>query len=81
MGLSLLCLIGLRRNQIECDNCVSVTFPLRDRQREEGAKLGVGNVHVTVHVRTVFYVYKCVWRSRGTAAAVAPYCIETQGGS
>lgn len=29
MGLSLLCLIGLRRNQIERDNCVPVTFPLR----------------------------------------------------
>lgn len=29
MVLSLLCLIGLRRNQIERDNCVPVTFPLR----------------------------------------------------
>lgn len=29
MPLSLLCLIGLRRNQIERDNCVPVTFPPR----------------------------------------------------
>lgn len=29
MVLSLLCLIGLRRNQIERDNCVPVTFPPR----------------------------------------------------
>lgn len=36
MELSLLCLIGLRRNQIERDNCVPVTFP--PRQADTGGR-------------------------------------------
>lgn len=36
MVLSLLCLIGLRRNQIERDNCVPVTFP--PRQADMGGR-------------------------------------------
>lgn len=46
MALSLLCLIGLRRNQIESDNCVPVTFPPRqaDRVGRRGPRGERGNL-------------------------------------
>jgi len=43
MGLNLLCLIGLNHNQIEHDNYVLVTFPLRQAERgREALKEGQG---------------------------------------
>lgn len=45
MALPLLCLIGLRHNQIEHDNCVPVTFSVtRARPR------GKDGEHVLVHM-------------------------------
>lgn len=61
MALSLLCLIGLRRNQIERDNCVPVTFLLRQAERgwRTGLREGQG-ICVHVCVCTVFHMCKRV---------------------
>ena len=73
MLLSLLCLIGLRRNQIERDNCVPVTFPLRQAERGGwgwggGASWGSGKdgecVCMWVHVCVCVCV--CIW-ARGSS--------------
>lgn len=63
MVLSLLCLIGLRRNQIERDNCVPVTFPLRQAERggRRGLREGQGMcVHVGVCVQYFMCASVCV---------------------
>lgn len=69
MRLSLLFLIGLRRNQIECDNCVPVTFPLRHSETGGRRALREGRgMSVSVYVH---YLYTHV-RSRKEAPEAPP---------
>lgn len=66
MFLSLLWLIGLRCNQIEHDNCVPVTFPLRQPKRGErkGLREGQG---------MCVYCIVCAAGQRGAPEA-PPFC-------
>lgn len=86
MVLSLLCLIGLRHNQIERDNCVPVTFPLRQAERggRGGLREGQGLcVHAGVGVQYVMCANVCVWLGKRELPrhlhAVAPRCARHQG--
>lgn len=75
MVLSLLCLIGLRRNQIERDNCVPVTFPLRqaDTGGRRALREGQG-MRVRVGLCVQYFMCANVYVAEQKEAPQSPPC-------